>query len=504
MAREMEIEAIVKPKVSDRDLFAAMQQIRNSLDKASMARGHRTLTKQLSSLFSGMVETGRFPTLSSASQFFRQATGGRLSPEKMAVVTSGVALARSQEQLKKSAINFEKRFLKTERNIGTFFEGPTAMGRDRLLDTIEGLEEETSQLLQAYKKSGEKVPKILTDANKKTAKWQKDILKTQIPKTGIAGVAKGLGAGALIGALYEGLKNVGKKAIEATGYAISRGETAWKDSLLYGTQYDPVVARGLANMLRMNETIFGDVQKRTLTYQERLKWKQVSPGEQIMWSRLGLMPMVTSGEAGANPRAFYEMLFKKLSSMPEAEALSALQTGGLDSQLLVAAKQYTLYSEKERQKILKEYESQVAREMHAEKETLKTRAWWNRAGTGISAEVGIMAANLVGSNNAARMFNLLPESVKGYSYENYLPANRAIVEGRNPTLVEKIQSSSIIPGDIKNAAGIIGSTANIVFNVTQNITGKDSEDIADKVIDAWDKDVMRNMNSAIGIKGTAK
>lgn len=500
MAREMEIEAIVKPKVSERDLFASMRQIRDALDKVKPARGHKAITQTLSSLFSGMVETGRFPTLSSAAQFFRQATGGRLSSEKMAMVTSGVALARSQEQLKKSALDFGKKLIRTERNMTGFLDSPTSQGRDRLLENIENLEAETAQLLQAYKKSGEKVPKILTDANKKTTKWQKEILKTQVPKSPVAGMVKGAGVAGMVGMLWEGLKNLVSKGIQTTNYAISRGETAWKDSLLYGTQYDPVVARGLANMLRMNETIFGDVQKRTLTYQERLKWEQVSPGEQIMWSRLGLMPMVTSGEAGANPRAFNEMLFKKLASMPEAEALSALQAGGLDSQLLVAAKQYTLYSEKERQKILKEYEAQVAREMHAEKETLKTRAGWHRIGTGLSAEAGILVSNLVGSNNAARMFNLLPESVKGYSYENYLPANRAIAEGRNPTLVEKIQSSSIIPGDIKHAAGTIGSTANIALYITQNITGKDSDEIAYKV----NQDILRDMNSAIGIKGTAR
>ena len=98
------------------------------------------------------------------------------------------------------------------------------------------------------------------------------------------------------------------------------------------------------------------------------------------------------------------------------------------------------------------------------------------------------------------MFNLLPESIKGYSYENYLPENRAIAEGRNPTLVEKIQSSSIIPGDIKYAASTIGSTANIALYITQNITGKDSDEIAYKV----NQDILRDMNSAIGIKGTAR
>lgn len=503
MAREMEIEAIVKPKVSERDLFASMRQIRDALDKVKPARGHKAITQTLSSLFSGMVETGRFPTLSSAAQFFRQATGGRLSSEKMAMVTSGVALARSQEQLKKSAIDFGKKLIRTERNMTGFLDSPTSQGRDRLLENIENLETETAQLLQAYKKSGEKVPKILTDANKKTAKWQKDILKTQIPKTGVAGMAKGLGVGAFLGALYEGLKNVGKKAIEATGYAMARGEKAWSDSLMYGTKYNVVAARALGNMLKVNENVFGDVQRRTLTYRERLKWPgQVSKGEQFMWSRLGLMSLVTSGEAGANPRAFDDMLLKRLASMPEAEALSALQAGGLDPQLLVAAKKYNLYSPEERQKIYKEYEAQVSQEMYSEMTTLKPRSKWNRFWTAISGETAKIFANTLDSGDAARMFEKLPESVKGYTYENYLPVNRAIAEGRNPTLVEKIRSSSMFPGD--TSAGIIGSTANIIFNVTQNITGKDSEDIADKVIDAWDKDVMRNMNSAIGIKGTAK
>lgn len=517
MARDMQVDLLVNPIVDTKKFDAEIKRLQQMASKgvSGLSSKESAVFESLATrLMTTLMVSGRAKTSTQARLQIQEILGsvsgqtksalrgaqnmsdfvirqGRVSP--FAPISSG-QIAKMNAQNAAIATNWNDILEK-------YFEikdKPTAASQSDLIKQL-------TEITTAVKGIGKNQPKTLKSIEKDAKNMTKEVAGWRATqRAGVAGM----------GAFSNSIKQLFDWALRAfsaqkiftmaqTG--IERGEKGWIESAMYGANRDVALDRTYANLLQMDEKVFADVQRKVLTYRERLKWGQVSSSENYMWARLGLLPLVGSGQAAESPRAFMNTFFGALRNRPETEALSALQSGGLDASLIYAARTLPSISQTKQQEVYRDYLKRVAEEQYAHMETLPTRGWWGRRGADVTAGLSMAAANFMASGLSAKNFQYLADNLKGITYENYKPANRAIVEGRNPTLLEKMISApvfgSLVEERTKEIEPVQKGVQYVTNYVTQNITGADSDDIAEKTVEHLN---MLNLNSTVKAKTTAR
>lgn len=517
MAHDIDIEAGVIPVLDKRAedaLIRRVARLQSKISSGVSSKASEELAALTRDYTATMVATGRAATSTSArimlekkanitNAFAKAATRQGSDEGKIALREGRVSLYKPISKADIARMSTQNAAIATNWNdvLGKYFEikdKPSATDQS-------GLIKQLTEITTAVKGIGKNQPKALKSIEKDAKNMTKEVAGWRATQR--AGVA-GMGAfSSSIKQLFDwALRAFSVQKIFTTAQTgIERGEKGWIESAMYGANRDVALDRTYANLLQMDEKAFADVQRKVLTYRERLKWRQVSSSENYMWARLGLLPLVSSGQAAENPRAFMNTFFGALRNRPETEALSALQSGGLDASLIYAARTLPSISQTKQQEVYQDYLKRVADEQYAHMETLPARGWWGRRGADITAGLSMAAANFMTSGLSAKNFQYLADTLKGITYENYKPVNRAIVEGRNPTWLEKAISTPVFGPVIEDKAkGIepVQKGVQYVTNyVTQNITGADSDDIAEKTVEHLN---MLNLNSTVKAKTTAR
>lgn len=513
------IELGVKPVLD----LQYTKKLMDSLEKELRSvRGgtHKALTQKLSTVMQQMVASGEATTATQARIALSDMLGGRFSPqskgilrraqnqaqivinkEKSASFAAQQVRAREQRQSAGLSSAYDAMMMRYEVFKGT----PSESNRDKLLNAVLSVNNHLSNMSKDSKAETKNIAKIEKDTRAigKEASEFKFAKQSGLPNflgTLFGSLKKFLGIGTLAAAMQK-IISIGTNSIKS---GVERGEKSWIETSMYGDLRDVGLDRTLANALQMEENVFADVQRKIITYRERLKWNQVSEGENIMWARLGLLPLVSSGEAAKNPRAFMNTLFSALRKTDRQQAMSALQSGGLDTRLMYAAQTLPSIPREKIQKMLKQYDDIVAQEQYGHIQTLETRSFWGRVGATASAGLARAIGNFMPSNKSVDLFGALSDKTQMATYKRYTPENQAIVEGRTPTWLERVESTPYIGPVLEEQAKKIEPLKNMVQyitnNVTQNITGSDSEDIAEKTVEKLN---MLNLNSTVRTKTRA-
>ena len=518
MAYDITMKAGLEVEVDEKYLYRSINKLGKAIRNARPGTSHAGLSRQAGNLIQTLMETGQFNTPAQAERYMRLLAGGNFSASSMSIWARGTSMARAAQKnagillggsfsekqiarMRPDLAGLAGAYTNLLQNYAMFKESPTEEKKAELLNQLDRIGDAVESIKQTRKEIPATVKKIGKDATritKEVSGWRGS------QQVGVAGA----------GAFSDSLKQFFEWAVRlfsvqkiftTTQTGIERGDKSWIESAMYGSQRNIALDRAYANLLQMDEKVFADVQRKAITYRERLKWNQVSPAENYMWARLGLMPLITSGEAAANPELFMNTFFSALRGKSEQEALSALQSGGLDASLIYAAKTLPQLSRNKVQDAIGTYTEKVAQEMYASMETLPTRSWWGRRGAEVTAGLAMAVANFATSGLSARTFQNLPDVIKGITYEKYKPVNQALVQGRVPTLGEKMVSTPIV-GPLLTEETQTTDRAQKVTNyvtnyVTQNISGADSEDIAEKTVENLN---MLNLNSTIRTKGQAR
>lgn len=511
---EINIEAGIIPVLDQRSADEVMKRLQKMLSRIGSGQ-HTAVAQEFQNLFGQVVASrvvsGKATTATSARIAAEQSLGIKggsvvraLTREAADMASVALKEGRVSKYRAISAGNIarmspQNAAIATAYNDAVFKfleakDKPTPSEKDALIKQL-------NEISTAVKSIGKTQPKALKAIEKDAKNMSKEVSSWKT--SGRASVA-GLGAFSdSLKQLFEWVFRAfsAQKIFTTIEKGIERGDKSWIESAMYGTSRDVALDRMLANVLQMDESVFADVQRKAITYRERLKWNQVSPAENIMWARLGLLPYISSGEAGKSPRAFMETFFKSIREKSPQEALSALQTGGLNAQLIYAANTLPTISQKKQNEIYQDYLQRVSMEQYASMETLPTRSWWGRRGADVTAGLSMAVANFATSGLSAKNFRYLSDVLKGKTYEMYKPVNQAIVEGRNPTLTEKMISTPVVGPLLEEPARKTETVQYVTNYVTQNITGADSDDIAEKTVENLN---MLNLNSTIKTKATAR
>lgn len=517
MARDMQVDLLVNPIVDTKKFDAEIKRLRQMASKGVSGLSSKesaNFESLATRLMTTLMVSGRAKTSTQARLQIQEILGSVSGQTKSALrgaqnisdfivkqgrVSSFVPISAGQI----AKMNTQNAALAT--NWNTILEKYLEIKDKPSVADQSNLIKQLSEITTAVKSIGKNQPKSLKSIEKDAKNMTKEVAGWRATqRAGVAGM----------GAFANSMKQLfgwalgafsAQKVFKTVQTGIERGEKGWIESAMYGANRDVALDRTYANLLQMDEKIFADVQRKVLTYRERLKWGQVSEGENIMWARLGLLPLVSSGQAAESPRAFMSTFFGAIRNRPETEALSALQLGGLNPSLIYAARTLPSISSQKQQQVYQDFIKRTAEEQYAHMETLPTRSWWGRRGADVTAGLAMGAANFMISGMSARNFKYLADTLKGTTYENYKPANQAIAEGRNPTWLEKAVSTPVfgpVIEDMAKKAEPAQVGAQYITNyVTQNITGEDSDDIAEKTVEHLN---MLNLNSTVKAKVTAR
>lgn len=517
MAYDMTFKVGLEPEIDEKSLYKSINKLGEAIRRSKPGTSHASLSRQAGNLVQALVGSGQFTTPAQAERFMRLMSGGNFSAEQMGIWARGTSMARanqrgfvpalyptfSQRQMARWKPDIASIASQYNTLLNTYASAklsPTEENKRELLSQIDRIGDAVESIKQTRKDLPATVKKIGKDAkvmSKEVSGWK---TSQQVGVTGLGAISDSLKQ------FFEWAVKLfsAQKIFTTAQMGIERGDKSWIESSMYGSERNVALDRAYANLLQMDEKVFADVQRKAITYRERLKWGQVSAGENYMWARLGLMPLISSGEAGANPQTFMNTFFRALRGKSEQEALSALQTGGLDPSLIYAAKTLPSLGQKRIQDAINVYTENVTEEMYGAMESLPTRSWWGRRGAGLTAGLTMGIANFIASGLSARTFQNLPEAFKGLTYEKYKPVNRALVEGRMPTTAEQLVSTPVVGPLFTEPARRIEAAQDVtqyVTNyVTQNISGADSEDIAEKTVENLN---MLNLNSTMGQKAKA-
>lgn len=514
MAYDATIEVGVVPTLDKRKFNSALKTLEKDLRSVSSGQ-HTSTANMASKMMMSMIQGGMAVSPTQARMIMSDFMGGGFSSKAKGILRNAQNMAELQLRQQKSAslalTQQERRdamiFAREKKtqaallykqwkvnNLSDEYEkNKDIQSWTGFSSNLTSLRKDVAKLYLDYRKEGKKVPKWLQEISKNTSALKRGAVAPTMPaSTGLLAT--------ISAALGTAIAKIGQITYNTIERGIARGDKGWQEVMMYGTNIDLGLDRGYATLTQMDEKVFGDIQRKFLTYRERLKWGQVSEGERMMWSRLGLMPAVSSGEAATHPQAFMETLFSVLRQRPAEEALSALQMGGANPQLIAAAKYLGTRKPEDIQRAIAEAREQVASEIAAATQSLSTRAWWGRKGKSITANLTAAAANFIASGGSASMFSLLPNSLKGITYEKYKPENQALALGRTPTFMERAVSTPVVGPLLEGTAKKLDTIQYVTNYVTQNITGSDSQDIAEKTAEQLN---MLNLNSTMTGKGQA-
>lgn len=522
MARDMEMDMLIKPVMDTKAFDAGLKRLQKMAEKGVSGLSSRESARfesLASSLISSLVISGR-ATTATQGRLQIQSALGKMSGQTASVLRgaqniSQIAIQQGRVEKYQPVSAASMSRLKSEN------AGIAAAWNDTLTKYLSARDEPTSadkeslskslnDILAAIKSTGKDQPKVLKSIEKNAKGMSKDIAGWSVARRTGAATALGSFFGnikGLLGPLLGGL-TLSKIIAEIRG-SMARGENAITEQMIYGENRDQTLTRTYANLYKMKEDIVAEPLKKAITFSARRISGQLSQNEIIGWARLGLLPYISSGEAAANPRAFYSQIRKNLWSFrgDEATLMSILQQIGVSPEL--AKMNAVQYSDKQIQDALALMEPVVLKEKLGAMENI-VKGRHIRYGLQAFSAAG---ANLIsqGLDDSATASNLqaLNSAERNIFYKWASPAQKAIMRGENLNLAQKVLGSSLVSGPMRqNTAGLWGAVERVIITNnnqnTFNIDGGDTEEVKDAILETYENMNLMNLNNVMGNKRTAQ
>lgn len=328
MARDMEMEMLIKPIVDTKAFDAGLKTLKRMADKgvSGLSNKESARFEALSSrLIASLVVSGRATT----------ATQGRMQIQSALGKISGqtASVLRGSQNIAEIAIrqgrvmpygSFSERQIKGWRadlagaagayntmlsNYAAFKGAPSEQSRDALLKAVLSVNTQLSNISKDRKKEIKTFGRIEKDTNaiyKEASGWKAPLEPSrtasalgaaQFFKAGMKGLLGVFGITSIIGAI--------KKLISMGVQGIQQGYNDLVEQSIYGANRDIAGARTHAAMYGMKEESLVGAERYALDFRQRMMWGEVSDKEWIALSRLGgLGSQIISGEAARNPDAF--------------------------------------------------------------------------------------------------------------------------------------------------------------------------------------------------------
>lgn len=502
MARDMEMDMLIKPVMDTKAFDAGLKRLQKMAEKGVSGLSSRESARfesLASSLISSLVISGR-ATTATQGRLQIQSALGKMSGQTSSVLRgaqniSQIAIQQGRVEKYQPVSAASMSRLKSEN------AGIAAAWNDTLAKYLSARDEPTpadkenlskslNDILAAIKSTGKDQPKLLKSIEKNAKGMSKDISSWSVARR--TGTATALGSffgniKGLIGPLLGGITL--SKIIAEIRSSMVRGENAITEQMMYGENRDMALTRAYANLYDLKEETVAQPLQRALTYKARMISGQLSQNEVIGWSRLGLLPYISSGEAATNPRAFMELLRRRIRSFQgdEATLMSILQMAGISPEL--AKMNAVNYTAADIQREISQYEPLVLKEKLGGAEKIVSGRVVRRAREGFGAAGANLVSWSLGDSAVARSPQMLSDR------------EREIAQQWNVFGSPEQKMKRALLGE---------SLYNTVANITNNnqntfiINGGDTEEVKDAILETYENMNLMNLNNVMGNKRTAQ
>lgn len=388
MARDMEMDMLIKPIVDTKAFDAGLKKLQSMAQKGvSGLSGQQTVRFEAlaSRLISSLVVSGRATTATQGRMQVQSALG-RISGETASIlrgaqniaeiaVRQGRVLHGSFSERQISRFRPDLAGVATAYNnmvtrYSAFKGTPTEQGKNELLKAVQDMRTYLGNISKDRKINLKTISKIEKDTKtigKEATNWRavttpstatSAVGAISFLKSGLSGLLKIFGLGTLIGAA--------KKWVDFGISGTKEGSAALLEQAMYGSNRNIAIGRSRAKMYGLDESVTAAPERYALDFRQRMMYGEVSDKEWIALSRMGgLGRMIVSGQAAQNPKAFQQALEEYISANRgnEAEVRQTLSWLGLSPQLMKYAA--IRYSEEDRTKIEEAYSEALKKEKEA-------------------------------------------------------------------------------------------------------------------------------------------
>ena len=388
MARDMEMDMLIKPIVDTKAFDAGLKKLQSMAQKGvSGLSGQQTIRFEslASRLISSLVVSGRATTATQGRMQVQSALG-RISGETASILRGAQNIAEiavrqgrvlhgsfSERQIARFRPDLAGAATAYNNMVTSYsaFKGtPTEQGKNELLKAVQDMRTYLSNISKDRKVNLKTISKIEKDTNaigKEAFNWKTPFSLSRtttavgmldIFKTGGKWLLGILGIGSVIGAV--------KKWVDFGISGTKEGSAALLEQAMYGSNRNIAIGRARAKMYGLDESVTSAPERYALDFRQRMMYGEVSDKEWIALSRMGgLGRMIISGQAAQNPKAFQQALQNYITANRgnEAEVRQTLSWLGLSPQLMKYGA--IKYSENEEQRLESAYGEAIKAEKDA-------------------------------------------------------------------------------------------------------------------------------------------
>lgn len=388
MARDMEMDMLIKPIVDTKAFDAGLKKLQSMAQKGvSGLSGQQTARFEAlaSRLISSLVVSGRATTATQGRMQVQSALG-RISGETASVLRGAQNIAEiavrqgrvlhgsfSERQIARFRPDLAGAATAYNNMVTSYsaFKGtPTEQGKNELLKAVQDMRTYLSNISKDRKVNLKTISKIEKDTKtigKEAFNWKTATTPSTTTtalgaigflKESMRGLLKMFGIGTLVGAA--------KKWIDFGISGTKEGSAALLEQAMYGANRNIAIGRSRAKMYGLDESVTAAPERYALDFRQRMMYGEVSDKEWIALSRMGgLGRMIISGQAAQNPEAFQKALQNYISANRgnEAEVRQTLSWLGLSPQLMKYGA--IKYSENEEQRLESAYGEAIKAEKDA-------------------------------------------------------------------------------------------------------------------------------------------